>query len=48
MVSYTMLPSKGLKGEELLIHDQRNSESEPEGECFLAFTRVFSGILCAG
>ncbi|CAD6244497.1 unnamed protein product [Miscanthus lutarioriparius] len=43
-VPYTMLPCKGLNGEELLIH----SESEPEGECFLAFARVFSGVLCAG
>jgi ribosome assembly protein 1 len=43
-VPYTMLPCKGLNGEELLIH----SESEPEGECFLAFARVFSGVLRAG
>jgi len=43
-VPYIMLSCKGLNGEELLIH----SESEPEGECFLAFARVFSGVLRAG
>lgn len=35
-VPYSMLPSKG------------HSELEPEEECFLAFARVFSGVLRAG
>ncbi|KXG30393.2 hypothetical protein SORBI_3004G168900 [Sorghum bicolor] len=43
-VPYTMLPCRGLNRKELLIH----SEPESEGECFLAFARVFSGVLRAG
>ncbi|CAO2039129.1 unnamed protein product [Urochloa humidicola] len=46
-VPYTMLPPKGLNGE-LLNHNQGRSELEPEEECFLAFARVFSGVLRAG
>nr|CAB3446818.1 unnamed protein product [Digitaria exilis] len=48
VVPYTMLPSKGLNGE-LLNHNHQaqHSEQEPE-ESFLAFARVFSGVLRAG
>ncbi|XP_065854704.1 ribosome assembly protein 1 isoform X2 [Euphorbia lathyris] len=41
-----MLPSRGPSGDILNSHiDENGSESE---ECFLAFARVFSGVLCAG
>jgi ribosome assembly protein 1 len=46
-VPYSMLPSKGLNGE-LLNHNHGNSEPGSEEECFLAFARVFSGVLRAG
>ncbi|KAK8444523.1 hypothetical protein SEVIR_9G152700v4 [Setaria viridis] len=42
-VPYKMLPLKGVNGE-LLNH---HGASEPE-ECFMAFARVFSGVLHAG
>ncbi|CAN6278773.1 unnamed protein product [Urochloa humidicola] len=44
-VPYTMLPSKGLNGEWLNHHNQGHGDPEPEEECFLAFARVFSGVL---
>nr|TKW39583.1 hypothetical protein SEVIR_1G188601v2 [Setaria viridis] len=46
-VPYSMLPSKGLNGEHL-NHNHGHSELEPDEECFLAFARVFSGVLRAG
>ncbi|PAN45882.1 hypothetical protein PAHAL_9G148900 [Panicum hallii] len=42
-VPYKMLPLKGVNGE--LLNHHGDSESE---ECFMAFARVFSGILRAG
>ena len=48
-VPYSMLPSKGLKGEQLMNHNHgRHNEPGLEEECFLAFARVFSGVLRAG
>lgn len=41
---YNMLPLRGPDGE-LLNHSQETGESD---ECFLAFARVFSGVLHAG
>ncbi|RCV06705.1 hypothetical protein SETIT_1G184700v2 [Setaria italica] len=46
-VPYSMLPSKGLNGEHL-NHNHGHNELEPDEECFLAFARVFSGVLRAG
>ncbi|RLN06933.1 hypothetical protein C2845_PM11G07100 [Panicum miliaceum] len=46
-VPYSMLPSNWLNGE-LLNHNHGHSEPESEEECFLAFARVFSGVLRAG
>ena len=42
-----ILPKKGLHGEVLnnFTGDGGNSESD---DCFLAFARVFSGVLCSG
>uniref|UniRef100_A0A0E0CLQ8 Tr-type G domain-containing protein n=1 Tax=Oryza meridionalis TaxID=40149 RepID=A0A0E0CLQ8_9ORYZ len=39
------LPSRGVNGEPL---NHRGSSSAESGECFLAFARVFSGVLRAG
>ena len=45
-VPYSMLPSKRLNGE---LMNRNHGHSEPESEeCFLAFARVFSGVLRAG
>ncbi|KAL6634211.1 hypothetical protein ACP70R_026882 [Stipagrostis hirtigluma subsp. patula] len=47
-VPHTVLPSKGPNGEPL-NHSKGPGEPEPEEEeCFLAFARVFSGVLRAG
>uniref|UniRef100_A0A0D9VGU8 Elongation factor-like 1 n=1 Tax=Leersia perrieri TaxID=77586 RepID=A0A0D9VGU8_9ORYZ len=43
-VPYRFLPSKGVNGEPI---NHRGSSAE-SGECFLAFARVFSGVLRAG
>ncbi|KAL6899812.1 hypothetical protein ACP4OV_006470 [Aristida adscensionis] len=49
-VPYATLPSKGPDGEPV-SHSRVSGDSgepEPEEECFLAFARVFSGVLRAG
>uniref|UniRef100_A0A0D3F660 Elongation factor EFG domain-containing protein n=1 Tax=Oryza barthii TaxID=65489 RepID=A0A0D3F660_9ORYZ len=44
-VPYRFLPSRGVNGEPL---NHKGSSSAESGECFLAFARVFSGVLRAG
>ncbi|EAY86210.1 hypothetical protein OsI_07585 [Oryza sativa Indica Group] len=45
-VPYRFLPSRGVNGEPL--NHRGSSSSAESGECFLAFARVFSGVLRAG
>uniref|UniRef100_A0A0E0NG55 Elongation factor-like 1 n=1 Tax=Oryza rufipogon TaxID=4529 RepID=A0A0E0NG55_ORYRU len=45
-VPFRFLPSRGVNGEPL--NHRGSSSSAESGECFLAFARVFSGVLRAG
>lgn len=46
-VSSKLLPQRGLNGEILSNFSDENGNSESD-ECFLAFARIFSGVLCSG
>lgn len=46
-VSSKLLPQRGLNGESLSNFSDENGNSESD-ECFLAFARIFSGVLCSG
>ncbi|WOK97100.1 hypothetical protein Cni_G05808 [Canna indica] len=45
-VPFKMLPQKGSNGE--LLNNQPAGEAEESDDCFLAFARIFSGILHSG